>query len=279
MCTMTWWRQNWHTMVTSSRALYNQLWWHNQGVNRPRGAWCWYVKSVFFIVICGLIISRKKTPICLTVLRLTVNIEVELAQYRDSTAKVMAAWVAMSSTHVVSNTQHDDVLFYCESGSQQSVKCQCRVTSRKPYILFAVLWMCNASLHSTAYIYTVLYFQSDRICWPQWQPSAEDHVKIVKFFEMMCSGSCIIQCLGPPLQTWINLIPAWISNHMANKVLDQITYPFLNFNGCMVLNSYYDRYPGLDHYDAIYHISCYGKPCFEKFPLFKQQFGPCSFQH
>ena len=28
------------------------------------------------------------------------------------------------------------------------------------------------------------------------------------------------------------LIPAWISNYMANKVWDEITYPFLNFNGC-----------------------------------------------
>ena len=28
-----------------------------------------------------------------------------------------------------------------------------------------------------------------------------------------------------------NLISAWISNYMANKVWDEITYPFLNFNG------------------------------------------------
>ena len=30
------------------------------------------------------------------------------------------------------------------------------------------------------------------------------------------------------------LIPAWISNHMPSKVWDEITYPFLNFNGCTV---------------------------------------------
>ena len=26
----------------------------------------------------------------------------------------------------------------------------------------------------------------------------------------------------------------WISNHMPSKVWDEITYPFLNFNGCTV---------------------------------------------
>ena len=29
-------------------------------------------------------------------------------------------------------------------------------------------------------------------------------------------------------------IPAWISNYMTRKVWDEITYPFLNFNGCTV---------------------------------------------
>ena len=30
------------------------------------------------------------------------------------------------------------------------------------------------------------------------------------------------------------LIRAWISNHMPGKVWGEITYPFLNFNGCTV---------------------------------------------
>ena len=30
----------------------------------------------------------------------------------------------------------------------------------------------------------------------------------------------------------LTLIPTWISNHMSGKVWDEITYPFLNFNGC-----------------------------------------------
>ena len=29
-------------------------------------------------------------------------------------------------------------------------------------------------------------------------------------------------------------IPAWINNHIPSKVWDEITNPFLNFNGCTV---------------------------------------------
>ena len=36
---------------------------------------------------------------------------------------------------------------------------------------------------------------------------------------------------GPLLLTWFNFNP-WISNHRLDK--DEITYSFLNFNGCTV---------------------------------------------
>ena len=32
----------------------------------------------------------------------------------------------------------------------------------------------------------------------------------------------------------LTLIPAWISNYMPSNVWDEITYPFLNFNGATV---------------------------------------------
>ena len=32
----------------------------------------------------------------------------------------------------------------------------------------------------------------------------------------------------------LTLISAWINNHMASKVWDEIAYPFLNFNGATV---------------------------------------------
>ena len=34
----------------------------------------------------------------------------------------------------------------------------------------------------------------------------------------------------------LTLFPAWISIHLSGKVLDEITYPFLNFNGHTVFN-------------------------------------------
>ena len=35
-------------------------------------------------------------------------------------------------------------------------------------------------------------------------------------------------------QEGLTLIPAWISNHLSSKMWDELTYPFLNFNGATV---------------------------------------------
>ena len=40
--------------------------------------------------------------------------------------------------------------------------------------------------------------------------------------------------MDPFYQQSFILIPAWISNHAHNKVRDELTYPFLNFDGCIV---------------------------------------------
>ena len=40
--------------------------------------------------------------------------------------------------------------------------------------------------------------------------------------------------LGPLLLHGLTLIPALLSKHIHYKVWDQITYPFLNFNGAAV---------------------------------------------
>ena len=39
---------------------------------------------------------------------------------------------------------------------------------------------------------------------------------------------------GPFYEHGLTLIPAWISNYIHYKVRDEITYPFLNFNGATV---------------------------------------------
>ena len=44
----------------------------------------------------------------------------------------------------------------------------------------------------------------------------------------------ILDIIGPFYQHGLTLIPAWMSNHMTSKVWDEITFPFLNFNGATV---------------------------------------------
>ena len=48
-------------------------------------------------------------------------------------------------------------------------------------------------------------------------------------------GQGQITTSGPFYLLGLTLIPAWISNHMHYKVWDEITYPFLNFNGATML--------------------------------------------
>ena len=39
---------------------------------------------------------------------------------------------------------------------------------------------------------------------------------------------------GPFYKHGLLLIPAWISNYIHLKMWDEVTYSFLNFNGCTV---------------------------------------------
>ena len=41
-------------------------------------------------------------------------------------------------------------------------------------------------------------------------------------------------CSSPFYWHGLTVFPAWICNHVHYKVWDEITYPFLNFNGCTV---------------------------------------------
>ena len=47
------------------------------------------------------------------------------------------------------------------------------------------------------------------------------------------NGRSLGATCGPFTNTF-NLIPAWINNYILYKVWDEITYPFLNFNGATV---------------------------------------------
>ena len=46
--------------------------------------------------------------------------------------------------------------------------------------------------------------------------------------------SAIFNTWDPFYQHLLTEIPAWISDHMPNKVWDEITYLFRNFNGATV---------------------------------------------
>ena len=45
---------------------------------------------------------------------------------------------------------------------------------------------------------------------------------------------CDIDISDPFYCHGLTLIPACISNYVYHEVCDEITYPFLNFNGCTV---------------------------------------------
>ena len=47
-------------------------------------------------------------------------------------------------------------------------------------------------------------------------------------------SAMLLEISDPFYSHGLTLIPAWISNHMPGKVWDEITYPFLNFNGWTV---------------------------------------------
>ena len=65
-------------------------------------------------------------------------------------------------------------------------------------------------------------------------------------FQLYCINSNKIEMLtnlispanlifkGPSYEHGLTIIPAWVSNYMPGKMWDEITYPFLNFNGCTI---------------------------------------------
>ena len=56
--------------------------------------------------------------------------------------------------------------------------------------------------------------------------------KLPTRFNENTNVSRIMMTPGAPFTNMV--IPAWISNHMTNKVWDEITYPFPNFNGATI---------------------------------------------
>ena len=60
-----------------------------------------------------------------------------------------------------------------------------------------------------------------------------------------------------------NAFPAWISNYIHHKMWDEITYPFLNFNGATVevwewMNNFIPHFSGMW---LLIHSGIKAKPC------------------
>ena len=62
----------------------------------------------------------------------------------------------------------------------------------------------------------------------------ETAILAAKNFKMYHPGALAVISSSGLFTNIVWLIPAWISYHMLRKVWDEITYPFLNFNGATV---------------------------------------------
>ena len=62
--------------------------------------------------------------------------------------------------------------------------------------------------------------------WIKWELNICDNVNLESFIQRID-----LDPWAPFYLHGLTLTPAWISHHMSSKVWDEITYPFLNFNG------------------------------------------------
>ena len=78
-------------------------------------------------------------------------------------------------------------------------------------------------------------FQNDNLQCSHWRKCHQnDNISVsLWIFIIWCHGW--FKWPGPPFTNMVStLIPAWISNYTHYNVWDEITYPFLNFNGATV---------------------------------------------
>ena len=94
-------------------------------------------------------------------------------------------------------------------------------------------------MHPTNNIWLYIVTQNDPctqfvlccgLLWVKWWPN---YPYLLSYLSAIGEIIRVCQCQGSyPENT--TLIPAWICNHIHYKVWDEITYPFLNFNGATV---------------------------------------------
>ena len=72
-------------------------------------------------------------------------------------------------------------------------------------------------------------------------------------------------------------IPAWISNHMPSRVVDQVTYPFPNFNGVTVeVWEWISNFIPHLMMDVIIHPCWVKRKQFTRYVWFVRKYTPCN---
>ena len=95
-------------------------------------------------------------------------------------------------------------------------------------MLFATHFLIVFCSLTLAHVVIVICYVS-----PNFNPLSTD----TEMFRLNLVNTVAVYALTP-LASFTNmvltLIPVWISNHLSDKMWDEITYPFLNFNGSTV---------------------------------------------
>ena len=95
---------------------------------------------------------------------------------------------------------------------------------RSPRCGCLVTWFC----------YQLIAKPGNKLAAPPWPDSYRPGHRGAAVFLLGFAIKVDSKTSSPFYEHGLTLIPAWISNYIHYKVWDEITYPFLNFNGCTV---------------------------------------------
>ena len=66
-------------------------------------------------------------------------------------------------------------------------------------------------------------------------PNSQLRMSVIRYaVGRLTESDCHLGNQGPFYYYGLTSNPAWIRNHMLRKVLDALTYPFPNLNGCTI---------------------------------------------
>ena len=109
-------------------------------------------------------------------------------------------------------------------------------------VIFVVYWLCVKATTSNVIVFgecgklpPSMYWHAHVLCYLHRLKKAATSEDLKSVFNTLYDLKIQVSRTWAPYYLHVlTLIPAWISNHTPSKVWDEITYPFLNFNGCTV---------------------------------------------